>query len=153
MGLDMYLTKKTYVKNWDHHKVEDRFEVTVKRGGEIFNYVKPERIKYIEEDIMYWRKANQIHSWFVKNVQDDEDNCKEYYVSIEKLKLLLITCKKVKDDNSLASILLPTQKGFFFGSYEYDEYYFQDIEDTITELEKVLQEDNSESDFYYYSSW
>ena len=33
MGLDMYLSKKTYVKQWEHTPKEEQFEVTVKRNG------------------------------------------------------------------------------------------------------------------------
>ena len=29
----------------------------------------------IIEQVGYWRKANQIHNWFVENVQDGEDDC------------------------------------------------------------------------------
>lgn len=36
--------------------------------------------------------------------------------------------------------LLPTQSGFFFGSTDYDEWYLQDIDDTINLLEQVLKE-------------
>jgi len=39
-----------------------------------------------------------------------------------------------------AKTLLPRQEGFFFGSYEYDEYYWLDIQDTIEQLEKILNE-------------
>ena len=31
----------------------------------------------------------------------------------------------------------PTHEGFFFGSTEYDEYYFADLESTIEQLEDV----------------
>ncbi len=30
MGLDMYLSKKTYVKNWDFQKKSERHTVTIK---------------------------------------------------------------------------------------------------------------------------
>jgi hypothetical protein len=33
MGLDMFLSKRHYVKRWDHIPREKQFEVTVKRGG------------------------------------------------------------------------------------------------------------------------
>lgn len=49
----------------------------------------------IVSSVGYWRKANAIHKWFVENVQDGEDNCEEYDVSLEKLRDLLETCMKV----------------------------------------------------------
>ena len=37
------------------------------------------------EEVGYWRKANQIHKWFVDNVQDGVDDCGEYKVTKEQL--------------------------------------------------------------------
>lgn len=53
MGLDMYLFKKTYVKNWDHTPREDRFHITVRRGGKAFPGIKKERMCYIVEEVAY----------------------------------------------------------------------------------------------------
>ena len=107
----------------------------------------------LEVQVAYWRKANQIHKWFVDHVQNGVDNCEEYYVSRDQLQLLLDTCKIVLIDKEEASQLLPVQEGFFFGSYEYNEYYFSDIKDTIEQLEKVLTEYPEEWSFKYQSSW
>jgi len=49
----------------------------------------------ISETICYWRKANAIHGWFVSNVMGDEDECREFYVPMEKLKELYADCKSV----------------------------------------------------------
>ena len=51
----------------------------------------------IMEQVGYWRKANAIHNWFVKNVQEGVDDCKDYYVSLESLKELLDLCLEVKE--------------------------------------------------------
>ena len=110
-------------------------------------------IATLEVQVAYWRKANQIHKWFVDHVQNGVDNCEEYYVSRDQLQLLLDTCKIVLIDKEEASQLLPVQEGFFFGSYEYNEYYFSDIKDTIEQLEKVLTEYPEEWSFKYQSSW
>lgn len=49
MGLDMYLHKKTYVKNWDHIKPENRHVITVTKGGKPVNGIKVERIARIKK--------------------------------------------------------------------------------------------------------
>ena len=49
----------------------------------------------IVADLGYWRKANQIHRWFVENVQDGTDDCGEYEVSKEQLEELLDICREV----------------------------------------------------------
>jgi len=81
MGLDMYLSKRTCVKNWDKMTADKRITVTVKRGGKPLPGIDKKRISYVEEDIAYWRKANAIHSWFVKNVQGGVDDCGTYDVT------------------------------------------------------------------------
>lgn len=151
MGLDMYLAKKTYVKKWEHQKPEAQYHVTVTKGGEATN-IDSEKISYVEEEVAYWRKANAIHGWFVNNVQDGIDDCKSYYVSRTQLQELLDTCKEVLEDNSKAEELLPTTEGFFFGSYEYDEYYFADIKDTVKMLEECLSDEEAD-EFEYHASW
>lgn len=87
MGLDMYLYKKTYIGN-KYKKPEDRVELNI--AG-----VKTERISYVEEQVLYWRKANQIHQWFVENCQEGNDDCGEHYVEREQLEELLGIIKKI----------------------------------------------------------
>ncbi len=107
----------------------------------------------VQVQVAYWRKANQIHKWFVDHVQDGNDNCEEYRVTRDQLQLLVDNCKLVLMNKEEAVNLLPVQEGFFFGSYEYDEYYFGDIQDTIDQLERILNEYPKEWDFTYQSSW
>ena len=150
MGLDMYLEKRTYVRQWEHQTPEEKYKVEVTKGGESVK-IDPKRVTYVIEEIGYWRKANQIHQWFVENVQNGVDNCGEYCVSKGQLEDLLEICIKILNDNSLAEELLPTASGFFFGGTEYDEWYFKDIENTIEVLKEALSSDSG--DFYYSSSW
>ncbi len=152
MGLDSYLYKKNYIRTEDFYNEEFRNEVIVKTGGEIDTKIKPKRIRYIVEEVAYWRKANQIHNWFVTNVQNGVDECQSSYVSREKLEELLDVCKKVTEDNSLAESLLPSASGFFFGGTDYDEWYFRDVANTIQFLEEILS-DESADDFEYNASW
>ena len=107
----------------------------------------------VQVQVAYWRKANQIHKWFVDHVQDGNDDCEEYRVTRDQLQLLVDNCKLVLMNKEEAKTLLPRQEGFFFGSYEYDEYYWYDIQDTIDQLEKILNEYPEEWDFQYQSSW
>jgi hypothetical protein len=149
MGLDMYLDKRTYVQYWEHNG-DDNYEIKVTKGGEPTK-INPKKVKYIIEEAGYWRKQNQIHRWFVENVQKGIDNCGDYYVSKEDLETLLELCRKVKADNSLADSLLPSASGFFFGGTEYDEWYFNGIDNTIQILEEALADESG--DYYYSSSW
>lgn len=54
----------------------------------------------------------------------------------------------------IASSLLPTTRGCFFGSTDYDQWYYADIEKTIYYLEDILRETNFEHEIVMYaSSW
>lgn len=182
MGLDMYLSKKTYVKQWSHIEPEKQFQVEVKRGGETYTDIKNDRVSYVTEQVGYWRKFNALHNWFVSNVQDGVDECQESYVDREKLEELIVTLHEVKniletspkkkeqvkngysngeetfveieviEDSEKLDDLFPTSSGFFFGGTEYDEYYQEQVNETIEMIEGLLKEDGS-GDFYYQASW
>ena len=62
-------------------------------------------------------------------------------------------CKQILDNRKLASELLPTASGFFFGSTEYDEWYYDDLKRTVDMLEPLLTEEYEDWDFHYQSSW
>ena len=92
----------------------------------------------IKFPIMYWRKSNQIHQWFVQNVQAGTDNCAEYSVGIDQLRLLSKTIEPALVSTAAASELLPTTEGFFFGSQEYDSYYFEDLKQTKEKIDSLI---------------
>ena len=150
MGLDMYLNAQKYAS--------DRFspELYSKVLDAVNVDVLPRKglpSVQVEVGVAYWRKANAIHQWFVDTCQDGTDDCRPAHVSREQLEELLNLAKQVKADPSLASELLPTSSGFFFGSTEYDEYYMQDIDSTIEQLEQVLTTTSNDWYFQYQSSW
>lgn len=106
-------------------------------------------------EVAYWRKANAIHKWFVDNVQDGEDDCQAHReLTKQDLETLRDLCVKVKDDPDMAKELLPRQEGFFFGDTNYDDWYFEDIDNTIGQLEELLADhDFANYRLYYVSSW
>ena len=155
MGLDMYLTAKKYL--WSDADKELSAKINEAIGVEPdfekrFNGSSLVA-KEISLDAMYWRKANAIHGWFVNVVQDGEDNCKEYEVDREQLETLRDLCKDILEhpDDERETDLEPTE-GFFFGSYKKDEWYYQDLKDTVEGLDKVLALPDEYS-FSYQSSW
>jgi hypothetical protein len=165
MGLDMYLSAKKHLSKINYKVLQENNEL---------DYNSPEAIYPEFNDLMqltqltdvatdmygasvevtcaYWRKANQIHSWFVREVQGGEDNCGEYYVSSDKLIELLAICKHSLENKDPA-LLLP-QGGFFFGSTDIDEWYWNDIKSTVSQLERILALPEFDNlSFYYNSSW
>jgi hypothetical protein len=149
MGLDMYLYREIFIgAEWEHRNVTGVIDIKVGDKPVIINFNK---VSTITEKVMYWRKANAIHRWFVDNVQDGKDECQRSYVTEDQLLELVDICKKVLADNSLAIELLPPQEGFFFGGTAIDEYYFADLKQTIEGIKAINLDDNG--DLYYESSW
>ena len=139
----------------------------------------------INDQIGYWRKANEIHKWFVDNVQNGVDDCDIYPVSRENLIELAGICLKILsevkltkgkivsgykltkegeipiyiegaviDNPEICKELLPTKGGFFFGSTEYNSFYYDDVKDTLKICATVLADtDFDEYQVYYTSSW
>lgn len=156
MGLDMYLSGKRYMSKHfnegDEAKQAAIAEQFPELKGRAGRWGDASPVKEVSIEAGYWRKANHIHDWFVRNVQGGEDNCAPYYVSRDQLMELKDTCLQVLADRSLAPELLPTASGFFFGGTDYDDWYFQDLEQTIQIIDDVLTLPSS-WEFEYRSSW
>ena len=105
-----------------------------------------------EVEAGYWRKVNQVHNWFVENVQSGEDDCGTYEVGREQLANLKSRCERVLADPTRAEELLPTTEGFFFGGTEYDDYYQEGLRDTIRILDQCLAMP-ADTVWSYWSSW
>jgi len=182
MGLDMYLegsfSTRAYVRPTDQDYIDMREgkEVKIEKSSELEDAIaaigfEDAPIDYAYNHFTYvfpiitWRKANAIHKFFVDEVQEGNDNCERHYVSRETLQELLDRITTILDIKTpvarkmKAEELLPTQSGFFFGTEEYDDWYYQDLEETKKTLEKVFEyEEKAEAgkcfdSFYYQSSW
>ena len=143
MGLDMYLTAERYYWGFDEES----------QPPEVAGVPEGFKVGSVRVQAAYWRKANMIHQWFVTNVQGGEDECKPHDVDREMLQALIDRCKRVIADPTLAAAELPVQSGFFFGSVEYDEWYFDDLKETVEMLEKALAAFGDSWSFEYKSSW
>lgn len=100
------------------------------------------------EEIAYFRKVNFLVGFF-----NYVDNCSEVEISKEQIENLVNTCEQVLEDNSLAETLLPTTEGFFFGRTEYDEYYFEKVEDTLHIFREILENLGEDEIVLMYCWW
>ena len=169
MGLDQYLIiRKNEFRSKYHQDEESDLALEYPKDITRFipNLTNLSISRKTDYEVGYWRKANHIHNWFIQNcAYKDEcgnpiDDCRPIEITVDKLEKLLDTCKKVLADHSLAESLLPTQSGFFFGSVDYSEYYFGEIERTIEIIEPViefitykLEIDSYIWEVYYQASW
>ena len=130
MGLDMFLAS---YDDWDEEKND---------------------LKDDWNELLYWRKCNWLHKYFCdhgKSIQDDI----LYIISREDLTKLLHNITSIlsaKNKVKVAKTKLPTQSGFFFGSTNYDEWYFEKLLSVLSEMSDLLLE-NKDNKFVYYASW
>ena len=123
MGLDMYLMRRVR---------------------------KEEHIEDTSIQLVYWRKANAIHKFFT-DINEQYDSCETIEVTKDMLGELLDRCTEVLANRDRADELLPTTEGFFFGTTEYDDWYFDKIKNTIKEITPILSDgDIKDGDLYYY---
>lgn len=145
------------------------------------------------QELGYWRKANAVHGWFVRECADGVDECQEIFVSREQLSKLRADCNNalanretaVPNDSSTRVIAQPPNSGqelmdfimenmkaeqekigttlvsddplaptagFFFGSTSKDEWYYQDLLETIDIMDKALAL-NDGWQIIYQASW
>lgn len=159
MGLDMYLYAKQCCSHMSWNTSEERkgnFDKVV----ELMNaadFVDKDRgyvPAYIELQVAYWRKANAIHKFFV-DLAGGKDECQEIYVERDDLQELVNRCNMILENKDVekAKELLPSQGGFFFGSTEYDDWYFQDLKYTQETLKKLIDNAPEDWEFCYQASW
>lgn len=149
----MYLTAENYLSEYREEDVAASERVR----AALTDITKTDfSVESVKVRLAYWRKANAIHRWFVDNVQAGRDECQKSLVTLDELRSLKSVIERVLADRDLASELLPTTSGFFFGSTDYGDYYFQDLEYTLERVNKILDlgEDFFNSwDVHYQSSW
>jgi hypothetical protein len=117
MGLDMYLYAEKHVSN----SSKDFIEKFPEYGKETAQYQAvmistgmdllptPEYGgATISKCVGYWRKANAIHGWIVRNLADGVDECQRIFMSREDIVKLRDACVKALDNRSNA---LPNKEG------------------------------------------
>lgn len=166
MGLDMYLYAIPKIDGMgltDILSAEVRLGKLEKEEPALYQKIMG-HMKHFEEfdytwdslrtEVAYWRKANQIHNWFVENVQNGEDDCDTYEVKQSHLVLLSSYCRMILSCLAHPAEVLPTKPGFFFGSTEYDSFYFHEILETYKKIENLIETISFDENYLVYqSSW
>lgn len=103
---------------------------------------------YASGNDMYYRKVNFLYAFFAEALTDEQ--C---VVTKHDVETVISHCKEVLADHSLAEKLLPTQAGFFFGSTDYNEWYFKDVEYVLEQFTKYLEGWDDDTIGWVYFSW
>lgn len=159
----MYLKGRKFI--WEDEdkgklkKVVDEFFPKVKE----FN-LEPESITF---QVGYWRGARAIHDWFVNNVQNGDDDCRDYYVEEEQFRELLNIINQILGKDTKNKIINELTGGFdmekakellpddnFDPNINYGEYYLENLIKTKKIIEEIFDKKILEQiDIDYCSSW
>lgn len=206
MGLDMYLYAEKDIDRYNYKSVGGRFtrEINpqydeVNTATQMKNLPNAETGDFkITKQIAYWRKANAVHGWIVRNCADGVDECQRIYLDKDDLIRLRNDCltalqdrgsavetvetnnivldgvdediatritdritfegmkvRMAQDTIDLESNPIPPVNGFFFGGTEKDEYYYEQLANTVEIVNSILAVmlDNERLDIYYQASW
>ena len=176
MGLDIYFQKhknfnlqieRAFDKFWDKFN-EDMLVSEVRALAEKLGIADRLTIEECEYDghpfvdasrndterVGYMRKHNHLLPYFKY-----EDNCSDRFVSKSEVEAFIDDAKTVishryeDDAQEVAEDLIPTESGFFFGSTEYDEYYYADLEEDIRIFEEILDNFDFNNDVLIMHCW
>lgn len=102
-------------------------------------------------EVADFRKVNFLFKFFEDKIGDRNPTTIE--VTTDDLQELRNRCSEVLTDHTLAETLLPTCSGFFFGSTEYDEYYFEDVLRVLDTCETLLEQPLNHNEYYELYIW
>ena len=125
--------------------------MTLRRAKSIDELYEEVKDYYLQYDA-YFRKVNFLFAYYENNGKMVE----QYYAFTDKEDIddIISRCERVLKDHKQAEYLLPTQSGFFFGSTDFDKWYFSDVKDCLRQMKKYrkLLEDK-ETIGYVIFSW
>lgn len=111
--------------------------------------------KVSRKELAYFRKVNFLIPFFEGFFNTEIENLEDLELTKESVEELRDRCERVLNDRTLAKDLLPTRGGFFFGSINYDEYYYDDVVDVLDNCNALIQEfDNlKEGESIIFNIW
>lgn len=124
--------KPTIARNYDF-KIEP-YTKAVLPFPDLETAIEGEINHSYEEYDAYFRKVNFLFAYF-ENIGKMIDQWFAF-VTKEDVDDIIDRCERVLKDHDLATELLPTQSGFFFGSTDYNDWYFNDVKDCLRQMKK-----------------
>lgn len=158
MGLDINFYKAKRSK--DNETKERLEEIRKALAAEYLKSIDERNSKLIKEledekekinpwkEVAYFRKVNFLIPFF-----GYEENCSNIEIDKYQVEDLIEACKEVLANHDKASFLLPTQTGFFFGSTDYDDWYFDDVQNAKEKFEEILADFDRDEDILLMHCW
>ena len=93
MGLDIYISKKTFIGAMFHASGVSGIISLTKRGKQI--PIKLQRVAYVIEDIYHGSKTYWLHNWLNRELPEELMNAKECEISEDVMDRLHRVCNEI----------------------------------------------------------
>lgn len=104
---------------------------------------------YYGHYVGYFRKVNCVYRYFEDKLTDETA-----WVTKDECEDIVKRCSAVLENPDFASELMPTRSGFFFGSTEYDKYYFSDLKNVRKQFKSFIKYFKTDDDLMFiHMSW
>jgi hypothetical protein len=101
----------------------------------------------------YFRKVNFLIPFVESKIGRELEDCETVKLTKADLEALVERCKEVLAHHDNAVELLPTRDGFFFGSTDYDEWYFKDVQEVHDDVSDLLSTMTNRMKASFYAWW
>lgn len=152
MGLDMFLfkVKRDEVAYWRKaNAIHGWFERKYGEDGELENcrdyHVEKEDLIELRDLCKQVLSKSKLVTGKVKNGSRYNNDTKSWDDIFEDGETI--------GNPEIAEELLPTQSGFFFGSKAYDQYYVEDLESTVEQIDRILENTDFNKEELVYTAW
>lgn len=152
MGLDIHIDlanrKELEEVQAKNKAISERNDKAYQEHGEKAQYEAA--IELNPKNSFYFRKFNALVEWANNNVGNVE-NCESVELTRTHIELLQNTLNNLTPENCATKF--PTCEGFFFGSQEYDQWYWEDVESAKEMCAEILETADWEQDAVEFLIW
>lgn len=152
MGLDIYVeVSNRKVRDEaiaENKKIQERNNKAYEEQGSDAQF--EQTVDFPSKQEYYFRKFNALVDWVERNVGNVE-NCEPMELSKDDIESLQSTLTDLTPEN--CDVELPTCEGFFFGSQEYDQWYWQDVENAKQMCQEILKQTDWENEVVTFLIW
>ena len=141
------IRNQLYLVDYDSFYCSDlKGEQDIVKGLVDYQHPSRQENKYVSEKLDYFSEL--IIYLSILAIAESPSLVDKYQVED-----LIEACKEVLANHDKASFLLPTQAGLFFGSTDYDDLYFDDVQNVKEKFEEVLADFNMDEDILIMHCW
>jgi hypothetical protein len=120
-------------------------------GLDIYFFAREKNSTQTERtEVGYFRKVNALVGWIESHVGSVE-NCEELLIQRTHLEILHDDLERLTSQN--CTEVFPTCEGFFFGSQDYGDWYWKDVDEVKTWCSRILESFDFERRTLVFWAW